>query len=185
MKNKIREEMKQKRRNMMPEEVFEKSQMAQKIFLESEQYKNAKAIMLYLPLGNEVDTKAIINNAFSLEKKVLVPVTDSKTFEITAFKITEGMEFEKGTFSVKEPKERISFELSKIDVVLVPGIAFDRDGGRIGFGKGCYDKFLKGIKAVKIGFCYDFQLVDSIETDENDVSMDYVITEKEIIRGKL
>ncbi len=184
MKNKIREEMKQKRRNMTAEEAFEKSRTAQKIFLESEQYKKAKSVMLYLPLGNEVDTSSIIKAALYSGKNVLVPVTHSETFEISAYKITEKTEFENGTFSVKEPKEKVEFDASKIDVVLVPGIAFDRFGGRVGFGKGCYDKFLKNMKAVKIGFCYDFQLIRHIETDNNDVTMDYIITEKEFIRGK-
>ena len=95
------------------------------------------------------------------------------------------MTFEKGTFSVLEPKERVCLDKNNIDVVLVPGIAFDRCGGRVGFGKGCYDKFLKDINAIKIGFCYDFQLLEHINTDSTDVTMDFIITEKEIIRGKL
>jgi len=183
MKNKIREEMKQKRRNMKPETVSEKSWMAEKIFLESELYKGAKSVMLYIPLGNEVDTSNIINDALKQGKTVLVPVTDSESYDLTACQITECTEFSKGTFSVKEPKEKVVFDKSKIDVVLVPGVAFDSFGGRIGFGKGCYDRFLSGTNAVKIGFCYDFQLVDRTETDSNDIAMDYIITEKEIIRG--
>lgn len=177
--------MKVKRRNMEFAEVMQKSNLAQNIFLESEQYKKAKSVMLYMPLGNEVSTFEIINDGIKQGKNILVPITDKDTFEISAYRITEDTEFEKGTFSVSEPKEKESFDASEIDVVLVPGIAFDRDGGRIGFGKGCYDKFLKGIKAVKIGFCYDFQLVSHIETESKDVNMDYIITEKEFIRGKL
>lgn len=185
MKNEIRKEMKQKRSEMDEREVTEKSQSAAKIFLESEIYKNASSVMLYMPLGNEISTLEIISDAFGRGKDVLVPVTDSNTFDITACKITENTEFEKGVFSLTEPKDRLPFYSSEIDVVLVPGIAFDRTGGRIGFGKGCYDKFLKGIKAIKIGFCYDFQLVGNIEVDETDINMDFIITEKEIIRGKL
>lgn len=185
MKNKIREEMKQKRKAMNPEDAFEKSQSAQKILLENPMYKIAKSVMLYIPLGKEVDTSGIINDALKRGKNVLVPVTDSETYEISAYRITENSEFEKGTFSVFEPKDKESFDKNEIDVIIVPGIAFDRNGGRVGFGKGCYDKFLKNTKAIKIGFCYDFQLADRIETDANDISMDYIITEKEIIRGKL
>lgn len=177
--------MKQKRRNMNPEEVLKRSRTAQNIFLKSNQYQNAKSVMLYIPIGNEIDTSELMKDAFKSGKDVLVPVTNSETFEISAYKITEKTEFEKGTFSVKEPKEKVSFDASDIDVVLVPGIAFDRSGGRVGFGKGCYDKFLKNIKAVKVGFCYDFQITDYIDTDTNDVTMDYIITEKEFIRGNL
>lgn len=185
MKSKIREEMKNNRRNMTVEEVLLKSEQAQNLFLQSRQYNTAKSVMVYIPLGNEVNTSKIIEDAFKSGKNVLVPVTDSETYEISAYQITKDTEFEKGTFSVNEPKEKVFFDKNNIDVVLVPGIAFDRLGGRVGFGKGCYDKFLKGTKAVKIGFCYDFQLIDRIETSETDISMDYIITEKEFLRGNL
>lgn len=182
MKNIIREEMKQVRRNMTQKEVLGKSEQAQKIFLGTEQYKNAKSVMLYIPLGNEVNTSGIISDALKKGKKVLVPVTDSETYEISAYKITENTQFEKGTFSVFEPKEKVCFDKNNIDVVLVPGVAFDRTGGRVGFGKGCYDKFLQDINAIKIGFCYDFQLLEYINTDSTDVAMDYIITEKEFLK---
>lgn len=185
MKNKIREEIKEKRKIMNPEEVREKSSLAQKMFLEWDRYKKAKTVMLYMPLGNEVNTLEIINDALLKEKNVLVPVTDRETFEISAYKITDNTEFEKGAFLINEPKEKIPYDSSKIDLVLVPGITFDRAGGRIGFGKGCYDKFLKDTKAIKVGFCYDFQVIEHFETSKTDINMDYIVTEKEIIRGKL
>lgn len=176
--------MKQKRKALTESEVKEKSETAQNMFMASDIYKNAKTIMLYMPLGNEVSTLKIIDTAQKMGKNVLVPVTDRKTYEITPYKIEKNTEFEKGVFSLTEPKEKVAF-YDKIDVVIVPGVAFDRYGGRIGFGKGCYDKFLKSTKALKIGFCYDFQLVYKIETDITDINMDYIITEKEFIRGKL
>jgi len=184
MKSIIREEMKEKRRAMQKSEVFGKSLIAQNIFLESNIYCEAKTVMLYIPLGNEISTDEIIENALLSGKDVLVPVTDSKTFEITAHKITKDTEFEKGVFSLTEPKEKAQFDSSRIDVVLVPGVAFSAGGNRIGFGKGCYDKFLKDIRATKVGFCYDFQVLDEFETDEFDIRMDFLITEKEFIDCK-
>ena len=64
----------------------------------------------------------------------------------------------------------------------MPGIAFDKHGARVGFGKGCYDKFLAKTQAVKVGFCYDFQLCDEIETDKHDILMDYLVSEKGILK---
>lgn len=177
--------MKEKRKNMNFLEVSKKSSIAQKSFLESEQYRKSKSVMVYMPLGNEIRTSEIIDDALKCGKNVLVPITDRETLEISAYQITEKTEFEKGEFSVEEPKQKLKFDASKIDVVLVPGVAFDRNGGRIGFGKGCYDKFLKKTRAAKIGFCYDFQLINHIETEKNDVNMDYIITEKEFFRGKI
>jgi len=185
MKSEIREIMKAMRKAMDKADVFEKSRNAEKIFLDSPIYQNAKTVMLYMPLGNETDTLNILSNAHFDKKTVVVPVTDSETFEITAHEITEDTEFKKGVFSLCEPKEKKPFDSSKIDVVLVPGVSFSRGGKRIGFGKGCYDKFLKGLDAIKIGFCYDFQIADDFETDEFDVEMDFLITESELINCKM
>ncbi len=184
MKSKIREEMKARRKALTKTEVLEKSQSAQKIFLGSKIYRDAKVVMLYIPIGNEINTLKIIKSAFSDGKTVLVPVTDSKTFEITAHKITNNSEFEMGVFSLTEPKVKAPFDKSDIDVVLVPGVAFSKSGKRIGFGKGCYDKFLKDIKSTKVGFCYDFQLTDEIVADGFDIEMDCLVTENEFINCK-
>ena len=140
--------------------------------------------MLYMPLGNEVLTQKMIENAFADGKTVLVPVTDGETFEISAHKIEQDTKFEVGVFSLKEPKFKELFDKDKIDVVLVPGVAFSRRGTRIGFGKGCYDRFLKECKATKVGFFYEFQLTEKIISDSFDIDMNYIVTEKEIIDCK-
>ncbi|MBO4940780.1 MAG: 5-formyltetrahydrofolate cyclo-ligase [Clostridia bacterium] len=177
-KAEIRKINKEKRKLMTEAEVKEKSLAIAKTFLDSEIYKNAKTIMVYMPIGNEVDTKEIIASALSDGKRIIVPVTDAKTGEITPCEINENTAFEKGAFSVFEPVEKVPADPPQIDVVLVPGIAFDKKGGRIGFGKGCYDRFLKKMEAFKIGLCYDFQLCDEIEAESHDIKMDFVITEK-------
>ena len=184
MKNEIRKVNKIKRSSMEKAEVLEKSSKACAVFLKSEIYKNAKQIMLYMPLGNETDTTDIINRAFADGKKLNLPVTDAKTGEITPCYFEKDSEFSKGAFSIKEPCIKDIADLSNIDVILVPGIAFDRTGVRVGFGKGCYDRLLKKTSAVKVGFCYDFQLCDKIPSEEHDVKMDYIITENGIINCK-
>ena len=88
----------------------------------------------------------------------------------------------KGAFSVYEPDSAELADINEIDVVIVPGVAFDKSGTRIGFGKGCYDRFLKQISSVKIGFCYEFQICDKIIADEHDINMDYLVTEKGLIK---
>ena len=181
MKNRIRQECKQKRAEMKQSEVWEKSRCATKLFLESNIYKKAKNLMLYMPLGNEMSTLEIIKMAHKDRKNVLVPITDRESFNITAHKIYENTEFTKGVFSSTEPKEQAVFDDKKIDTIIVPGVAFDIHGARVGFGKGCYDKFLKNTSATLVGLCYDFQICDKIETEEHDVRMNYILTEKEII----
>lgn len=89
-------------------------------------------------------------------------------------------DLKKGAYGILEPSVVKTADEKDIDVILVPGLAFDRHGGRMGFGKGYYDRLLETSIAVKIGLCYDFQLFDTIPTESHDVPMDFIITEKEI-----
>lgn len=181
MKNEIRKTNKERRAAMNREEALSKSLSAAQLFLSTQLYKNARQIMLYMPLGNETDTKAIINAAFNDKKMVVLPVTDKATGEITAYEVRKETAFEKGAFSILEPQNTKQADMSKTDVVIVPGIAFSKSGARVGFGKGCYDRLLAHVCAVKVGFCYDFQLCDFVETEEHDIKMDYIVTENEIV----
>ncbi len=181
MKNQIREQSKLKRREMDKAEVLEKSKMAARAFLESEIYKNAKQLMVYLPLGNETDTMDIIDVAFRDEKRLVLPVTDPESGVITPVLYEKDTKLIKGAFSVTEPVDTNPADMSKTDVVIVPGIAFDRLGNRVGFGKGCYDRLLKDTTAFKVGFCYDFQICDKIPACEYDVKMDFLVTENGLI----
>ena len=140
--------------------------------------------MLYKSLGNETDTETIISSCFSDDKKVVLPVTERKSGKITPHYVEKSTEFEVGNFSVIEPKNAETANPADIDVIIVPGIAFDKKGNRVGFGKGCYDMFLPETNAVKVGFCYHFQLCDLIPSDKHDINMDYIITEKGIIKTK-
>ena len=176
-KSEVRKINKEKRAAMKDAEVKEKSLAIAKTFLDSEIYKNAKTIMAYMSLGNEVDTREIILSAFSDGKCVVVPITDAESGEITPCEIEKGEALKKGAFSILEPISKRIADPKQIDVVLVPGVAFDKKGGRVGFGKGCYDRFLKRADALKIGLCYAFQLCDVIEEESHDIKMDFVIAE--------
>ncbi len=181
-KEEIRKINKEKRALMTKEEVLEKSRLALSTFLESDLYKEAKQIMLYIPLGNEVDVRGIMDAALGDKKTALVPVTDANSGEITPCIITKDTEFERGAFSVLEPKAKLEADMTKTDVVLVPGIAFDKCGGRVGFGKGCYDRLLENSDAVFVGVCFDFQISDEIELEETDAKMDFLISESGLLR---
>ncbi len=184
MKSEIRKQNKVKRSAMRIEEVMQKSHVAANIFLASDYYKNSKQLMLYMPLGNETDTSAIIKTAFCDGKTVVFPVTDEKSGEITPFYASEDTKFLKGTFSVLEPVGTQIADMSKTDVILVPGIAFDKTGNRVGFGKGCYDRLLKDSSAALIGFCYEFQICEHIPSEPHDIKMDALVTEKGLFRCK-
>jgi len=167
-----------KRRGMTAEEADEKSKKAAVFLLRSELYKNARQIMLYKALGKETDTALIIEDAHAKGKGVVLPVTDKETGRMTPYLVTPRTVYEKGAFSIEEPQNCKVADMSLTDLIVVPGVAFDKTGRRIGFGKGCYDMFLENVKKPKIGLCYEFQLMEEIPGEEHDIKMDYIITEK-------
>ena len=182
MKNEIRNVIKAKRREMTKSQVGELSNACAEIFLKSVFYKNSKQIMIYQPLGNETDTTLIKETAFRDGKKLVFPVTDGESGDITPYIITKETVFSKGAFNVSEPQNCELADMSKTEVILVPGIGFDLRGNRIGFGKGCYDRLLAETSGTKIGYCYGFQVVSDIPSEVFDVKMDYIITENGLIK---
>lgn len=181
-KNEIRKRNKKLRAALDKWEAAEKSRLASEYFLKSEIYKKAGQIMLYMPLGNEIDTADMIKAAFKDGKKVVLPVTDGETGLITPCYITENTQFRQGAFSVSEPQNCESADMERTDVIIVPGIAYDKKGGRVGFGKGCYDRLLTASDAVKVGYCYDFQICEEIDTEEHDIKMDYLLSESGMVK---
>ena len=181
-KDEIRIQMKSARRGMSETQKKEKSLAVQRAILSLAKYTEAGCIMLYSPIGSEVETAWIAERALAAGKRILYPVTDEASRKMTAVEVTNNSEFVRGGFGISEP--RGEEYTGKIDLIIVPGVAFDRDGGRLGFGKGCYDAFLDDIDAFKIGLCYEIQLSDKLPTEEHDVQMDMIVTEREIIEIK-
>lgn len=177
LKREIRKQKQRLRSLLSQEEVNERSRAAAKNFLESPFYRSATQLMLYMPIGNEMNPAMIAESALRDQKVLVYPVTDETTLNIMPFCITPETQFRKGGFSVLEPVDAEIADMSRTDVILVPGVAFDRTGGRIGFGKGCYDRLLRTSSAMLIGLCYEFQICDSIPTEEHDVKMHYLLTE--------
>jgi 5-formyltetrahydrofolate cyclo-ligase len=164
-------------RKQWDENIFNK-------LINSELYKKAHTIFSFVSFKSEVDTHNIIKHAIKNGKTICVPKIESKQKGIEIFKIRDFTQLKKGYFDILEPDETCpAADSSEIDLILMPGVAFDKLGGRIGYGAGFYDRFLSNMKkrADKIALAYDFQLLDSIPMDEHDVSIDGIITEKGII----
>jgi 5-formyltetrahydrofolate cyclo-ligase len=150
---------------------------------------DARKIMLFLAFGSEVDTWLILDQAVVLGKEVVAPVCMPESKGLALYPISSRDEARPGHWGILEPKqvgEPVS--PSTIDVVIVPGIAFDLQGNRVGYGGGYYDRFLSQVaKAWKIGVCYDLQLLCRVPREEHDVSVDALVTESKTIiwRGQM
>ncbi len=141
-----------------------------------------KCAMAYMPVQSEVATSGIISFLLSRGIKIFLPCVRGD--EISPARYTKGCKMTKGAFNIKEPSGGKGCRINSIGLVIVPGIAFDRRGNRIGFGKGFYDRFLKKLpeNSIKAGVCLESQIVPSIPGERHDIKMDYIITEKAVIK---
>lgn len=179
-KNILRKEMRDKRRALSPDFIKSASEKITESLLTLECIKKARHIMVYLSAFKEPDTFPLISELFSTGKEISVPTSDTDTFTIAPSLIKSLDNLTKGAYGIYEPKEIISVPTSDIDVVLVPGIAFTKQGDRLGFGKGYYDRFLNEFNGTKIGIGYSFQITQNIPVSEHDIRMDMIVTEERI-----
>jgi 5-formyltetrahydrofolate cyclo-ligase len=185
-KRSLRQQILAQRRALSHDQWLRSSRMAQQQLIFLEEFTRANCIALYAPAHNETDTVDILEAAFTTGKRVLYPaVCDDRM----VFRQVEGFEcLAKGCFGILEPcPTGCDHEADEPDLIVVPGVAFDLSGHRIGYGKGFYDRFLHhpGRTAHLIGLCHDFQLLDgAIPAEEHDIRMELVITDQRIIRMK-
>lgn len=150
-------------------------------------YQNSKTIMMYLSFGNEVDSSELINDCLEDGKRVVVPFCVKKDMSIIPTEIKDlNMDTTEADNGYIQPKKDSlkPVDISEIDLIILPGIAFDRKGYRVGFGEGYYDRFLGKLnfEIPTIGVAYDFQIIESfIKMRDYDIPVDYVMTEERII----
>ena len=171
MKKELRKEILYLRDNL--EDRYNKSMFIKNKLLDLDIYKESKAIALYFSMKSEVDTKELIKESLLLGKKVLLPRIINKN-KMIFIEINDNTEYERNSFGVMEP---IGEEYKDIDLIIVPGVAFDKNNNRLGYGRGYYDKYLSNKDIYKIGICYSEQLIDKIEVEEHDIKMDLIITD--------
>ncbi len=141
--------------------------------------QNARTVCTYLSLPEEVDTSLIVKKLFGMGKQVVVPKVMEQNLML--YEIRSMNDVAPGAFSLLEPKvTNPTIDASAVDLFIVPGIAFDRKGYRLGWGKGHYDRLLSGVHVSVIGLSYSQQVVDKLPASSYDIPMTVVVTEKEI-----
>jgi 5-formyltetrahydrofolate cyclo-ligase len=178
MKEKIRKELLEKRNSLSTYEILEKSNIILDKLYRLEEFSKANRIACYISFGSEVYTHGLIKE-YSKKKELLVPFI--KNGEIFLARINSWEELESGAYGILQPKDP-KIESGDMDIIIIPGIAFDENGNRIGYGKGYFDRLLKKIPSKRIAIAYDFQVLKNILNQEHDVRMDMIITEKRIIK---
>lgn len=176
-KEDIRKRLLKIRRSLSKEEVLQMSRKIRERLFDLPEYRTSKVVMFYISHDNEVDTREMIAESL-YTKKVLVPFTEKENIYPVVIESLNNLN--RGAFGILEPREK-KIHRRKIDMIIVPGVAFDHRGYRIGYGKGFYDRFLKERHGIKIGLAYDFQIVERIPENEGDIPVDKIITEKRVI----
>jgi 5-formyltetrahydrofolate cyclo-ligase len=184
MKNNLRKNLIKKRKKLSSSKIFKNSNQIKKTLFDLNDFKNASVILFYISYNNEVYTHEMIKDALSLGKKVIVPKSNTQNQTLILSKLTSWDDLELGSYGILEPKKekikKTSFE--EIEIIIVPGVGFDKKGNRIGHGKGYYDKLLKKSKnAFHIGLAFEYQIIDKIPVDSHDIPVDMIITEDRII----
>ncbi|MDR0820390.1 MAG: 5-formyltetrahydrofolate cyclo-ligase [Endomicrobium sp.] len=151
-------------------------------------YEKTKTVMFYLSCGSEVLTDFMINSALGNGKSVVVPsIKNFRNGEMYAVKISRLEDAYLSACGIRQPEINSDniVEKDNIDLVFVPGLAFDIKGYRTGYGKGCYDRWLKSVPFEKtVGLAYDFQVTKQLPIGKYDMPVGIIITEKRVIQIK-
>ena len=172
-------------RNAIPREEIEgKSRVIQARLTEFEEIRSASTLMIFLSFGSEVLTDDLILWCWGEGKRVCVPFCRPESRELTACRIDGFEELEMGHYGIREPNEDLlrPVDGGEIEAILVPAVAFDRRGYRVGYGGGYYDRFLPAApQAAKIGVAFAAQIIGEVPVDAHDLPVDRIVTECEVI----
>ncbi|MDR0824138.1 MAG: 5-formyltetrahydrofolate cyclo-ligase [Prevotella sp.] len=177
-KERLRKEITSIKKKCTSEELYNRSEEVLSVLEITGAFQEAKTIFIYNSLNDEVQTSDFIRK-WSNKKDFYLPVVAGEDIVFRLY--TPSTDFQQSSLGIMEPVGDDYTEYGKVDLVIVPGVAFDRKLNRMGRGKGFYDRFLPRVPATKIGICFDFQLFDSIPTEPNDIKMDFVVSENDLI----
>ena len=171
-KKELRLHIKNLKKQHSKEALKEQSELILNKLEENNLFIESKTVMLYSSLPDEVQTHDFLEK-WRHEKKIILPTVVGD--DIIPVELSEETEFAVGDFNILEPQNK-PYD-GDYDLIVVPGVAFDRNGNRIGRGKGYYDRFLcKHLNVKRIGICFDFQFVENVPTEDNDIKMDEIIS---------
>lgn len=183
-KNVLRKLMKEELAQVDEGERLSISRQLQEVLFQSDLWKNAKTIGVYLSLGTEWDTRNIVEEAFKAGINVVIPKTVPDVRRMDFYQITDQSQAEQGHFGLYEPivEETTYVDKDKIDLLIVPGLIFSKDGYRIGFGGGYYDRFLADFNHKTVSLISSKQLKESVPIREYDIPVDHIITENGFVK---
>lgn len=180
----IRKQVIEKLSHLPKEQYIEESKQIGQHLFNSRYWKEAKVIAVTIPRDQEVDTYEIIKRAWEQNKTIAVPRADFQTKTMIFYELTHFSQLEQSVFRMKEPKEDICpiVSIREMELVIVPGVAFDERGYRLGYGGGFYDRFLPCVEAPTIALAFSCQVVKEVPIDIHDWKIDHIISPTGFLR---
>jgi len=187
-KTAIRKQAHENRKNQEDKEAVSIAIMNR--FMELPEYDAARTVMFYVDVRDEVRTRQALPAALATGKRIVVPYCVDGELELFWLEVMD--ELELGMYRILEPKNELRDVVHKrlqpedLDLIMVPGVAFDKNGGRTGHGKGYYDKLLEHAKPETplVALAFECQMFDEIPMDHHDIYMDKVVTENDVYNGR-
>lgn len=168
---------------MQPEQRTAKSREIEERLFSLPEFKAAGAVMFFASFRSEVDTEPMIRRALTFGKKVILPKVQGAElalFEIASF----DKDVSPGAWGIPEPHETKPVRLDEIELILVPGAAFDCRGNRLGYGAGFYDKLLAAFRKTTVALSFEAQIVPQVPADLHDIPIKKIITERRVITAQ-
>lgn len=182
MKKSLRQEILKQRRVLDAEACRTRSRAVTQRLLDNGFFERVGSVHVYYSINNEVSTLELIEALWRRGIRVVMPRTDMKNRKLDNYSISSFDQLEPTTFNLLEPKQSLPRHQEDCDLILVPGLVFDRNLNRIGYGGGFYDRFLSRSSGRKVGIAYDFQVRESIPSEAHDIKMDQIVTDARIYR---
>jgi 5-formyltetrahydrofolate cyclo-ligase len=180
LKKEIRKKVLAERDRMPPSQRSAKSREIEGRLFSLPEFKSARAILFFASFRSEVETVTMIRRALGDGKRVILPKVKGKELEL--FEIGNfDKEVSPGAWGILEPCEIAPVKRDELDIIIVPGAAFDEQGNRLGYGAGFYDKLLSEFKKPTIAIAFEQQIIPKIPADPHDVAVRKIVTEKRVI----
>jgi len=183
-KKELRKKLLERRSELPDDEVGEKSLRIQRRAIDLKEFQLAKIVALYSNIHKEVSTGEISAESLRRDKVLLYPRVVRKGKRLIFAQVKSREDLEEGNWGIMEPRIGLKeFFPRQIDLVFIPGVAFDREGRRLGYGQGYYDRAAGGLRegCVRIALAFDFQVIEGIPNSSRDIRVGKIITEKRVI----
>ncbi len=186
MKSHIRKKVLETRKALVQSDIEEKSRRIFHRLLAMDVFRQAEYVMAYIDFRNEVSTLPIIHYCLNHDKKVILPITIKSTKQLLLSELKDpAVELQPGAYGIPEPSPKFirPFSPQNLNLILVPAVAFDPRGSRLGYGGGYYDRFLSGLagQVPLLGLAFELQIIERIPSEPTDIPVDCIVTEDRII----